>query len=70
MACTFHHGDKTKSRNFGEDWRWLQSTPSSWTRQMLRFFLSRRSRTFTTGSGTGGGQTESEDIEANLTDRC
>src|ERR1700694_2465410 len=35
MARTFHHGDKAKSRNFGDDWRWLQSTPSSWTRQMM-----------------------------------
>ena len=35
MARTFHHGDKAKSREFGDDWRWLQSTPSSWTRQMM-----------------------------------
>jgi hypothetical protein len=35
MARTFHHGDKAKSRKFGDDWRWLQSTPSSWTRQMM-----------------------------------
>ena len=35
MARTFHHDDKAKSRKFGDDWRWLQSTPSSWTRQMM-----------------------------------
>ena len=35
MARTFHHGGKAKSRKFGDDWRWLQSTPSSWIRQMM-----------------------------------
>lgn len=35
MARTFHHGDKAKSRHCRDDWRWLQSTPSSWRRQMM-----------------------------------
>jgi len=35
MARTFHHGNKAKSRNFGDDWRVLQSKPASWTRQMM-----------------------------------
>jgi hypothetical protein len=35
MARTFHHGNKAKSRNFGDNWRWLQATPSWWIRDMM-----------------------------------
>jgi hypothetical protein len=35
MARTFHHGNKAKRRNFGEDWRWLEATPSWWIRDMM-----------------------------------
>lgn len=35
MSRTFHHGSKAKERRFGAEWRWLQATPSWWTRAMM-----------------------------------
>ena len=35
MSRTEHHGDNAKRRRFGRNWRWLQTTPSWWTRLMM-----------------------------------
>ena len=35
MSRTKHHGDKAKQKAFGDNWKWLQSTPAWWTRLMM-----------------------------------
>lgn len=35
MSRTRHHGKQAKQRQFGDNWRWMQSTPRWWTNMCM-----------------------------------